>query len=117
MPAALRILLMVSSAGSLIFVIRALKKARVQLYDTMFWIILALMCVVLSIWPQIAISLADLIGVQSPVNLVYLVIIFFLLLHCFIQALRFSRLEAQFKLYVGEEALKKLENGDKKEEA
>ncbi len=115
MPAALRILLMISSAASLIFVVRALKKTRVQLYDTIFWIMLALMCVVLSIWPQIAISLADLIGVQSPVNLVYLVIIFFLLVHCFIQALRFSRLEAQFKQFVGEDALKKLENGSGEE--
>ena len=116
MPAALRILLMISSVLSLLFVIRGLKKARVQLYDTVFWIILALMCVILSICPQIAVGLADLLGVQSPVNLVYLVIIFFLLVHCFIQSIRFSRLEAQFKLFVGEDALKKLDNADKEEE-
>ena len=106
---------MVSSVLSLLFVIRGLKKARVQLYDTVFWMILALMCVVLSMFPQIAIGMADLIGVQSPVNLVYLVIIFFLLVHCFIQSLRFSRLEAQFKLFVGEDALKNLENEGKED--
>ncbi len=108
MPYSLRIILMISSLLSFLFVIRRLKKTQVQIYDTVFWIILSVLFVLLSIFPQIAIGLAVLLGVQSPVNLVYLIIIFFLLAHCFLQSLRFSRLEAQFRSFVGDEALKKL---------
>ena len=115
MPAVLRILLMISSILSFLFVVRRLKKSQVQLYDTVFWIILSVLFVILSIFPQLAIGLADLIGVQSPVNLVYLIIIFFLLAHCFLQSLRFSRLEAQFRSFVGDEALRKMNENEKDE--
>ena len=113
MPLSLRIILMISSVLSLIFVVRRIKKAQVQLYDTVFWIVLAAMFVVLSIFPEIAMELANFLGGQSPVNLVYLIIIFFLLAHCFLQSLRFSRLEDQFRTYVGEEALKKMKDEEK----
>ncbi len=113
MPLSLRIILMISSILSLLFVVRRIRKATVQLYDTVFWLMLAVLFVVLSIFPQIAMSLAALLGVQSPVNLVYLIIIFFLLAHCFLQSLRFSRLEDQFRTFVGEEALKKIDDEGK----
>lgn len=109
MPIVLRILLFVSSLLSFIFVVRSLKKAKVQIYDTTFWIILSALFVLLSIFPQIAIGLAELIGIQSPINLVFLIIIFFLLGHCFIQSLRFSNLEDRFNRLVSDESLKSLE--------
>ncbi len=109
MPVILRALLLISSVLSLIFVVRRLKKAQVQIYDTIFWIALSVLFVVLSIFPQIAISLSELIGIQSPINMVFLIIIFFLLMHCFIQSLRFSRLEDQFRRFVGDEALYELQ--------
>ncbi len=112
MPLTLRILLFVSSVLSFIFVVRSLKKARVQLYDTTFWIFLATLFVILSIFPQLAIGLAQLIGIQSPINLVFLIIIFFLLGHCFLQSLRFSRLEARFNKLVSDKAI---DNEDPKE--
>ena len=109
MPIPLRILLFVFSLFSMLFVIRRIRKAQVQLYDMTFWLFLAVLFVIMSIFPELAIGLAKLIGVQSPVNFVYLVIIFFLLAHCFMQSLRFSRLEAQFKRFVEEDALKNAE--------
>ncbi len=118
MPLILRILLFISSLLSFIFVIRRLRKSEVQLYDTTFWIALSALFVVLSLFPQLAIGLSELIGIQSPVNMVFLIIIFFLLGHCFIQSLRFSRLEDSFRRMVGDEALNALEEstGSKEEE-
>ncbi len=109
MPLALRILLFISSVLSFLFVVRRLRKAQVQLYDAAFWFLLSALFVALSVFPQAAIRLSELIGIQSPVNLVYLIIIFVLLAHCFIQSLRFSRLEDRFLKFAGEEALKELE--------
>ena len=113
MPLVLRILLFVSSLLSFIFVVRRLKKSEVQLYDTTFWITLSALFVLLSLFPQMAIKAAELIGIQSPVNMVFLIIIFFLLGHCFLQSLRFSHLEERFKKLVGEDAL---QNGEEKQE-
>jgi hypothetical protein len=118
MPVVLRVILFVSSLLSFLFVVRSLRKAKVQIYDTTFWIILSALFVVLSIFPQIAIGLAELIGIQSPINLVFLIIIFFLLGHCFIQSLRFSSLEDRFNRLVSDEALKENDrNKEKKSEA
>lgn len=116
MPVTLRVLLFVFSLLSFLFVVRSLRKARVQLYDTTFWIFLAALMVVLSIFPQLAISLSELIGIQSPVNMVFLIIIFFLLGHCFIQSLRFSRLEERFNKMVSDKALKDLEKEENSKE-
>ncbi len=113
MPLILRILLLISSLLSFIFVVRRLRKSEVQLYDTTFWITLSALFVLMSLFPQIAIKVAELIGIQSPVNMVFLIIIFFLLGHCFLQSLRFSHLENRFNKLVGDEALKA---EDKKQE-
>ena len=107
MPLSLRILLFISSLLSFVFVVRRIRRSEVQLYDTTFWIALSSLFVLLSLFPQLAISLSEFIGIQSPVNMIFLIIIFFLLGHCFIQSLRFSRLEERFNKMVGEEALKK----------
>ncbi len=106
MPAVLRILLFISSFLSFIFVARRLKKSEVKLYDTTFWILLSAVFVVLSAFPGIGIGLAELIGVQSPVNLIFLIIIFCLLAHCFVQSLRFSALEDKFERFVEKDALR-----------
>ena len=39
-------------------------------------IVLSVLFVVLSIFPQIAIGLSELIGIQSPINMIFLIIIF-----------------------------------------
>ena len=106
MPIILRILLFISSFLSFLFVTRRLKKSEVKLHDTTFWVILSMVFVVLSLFPGVVIWLAGLIGIQSPINLVFLIIIFCLLAHCFIQSLRFSALEDKFERFVEEDALR-----------
>lgn len=115
MPVSLRLLLFISSLLSFIFVVRRLRRSEVQLYDTTFWILLSALFVVISLFPGLPIALSELIGIQSPVNMVFLIIIFFLLGHSFIQSLRFSSLEDRFRRYVGDEALKDAEENKKDE--
>ena len=115
MPLSLRLLLMCASILSFLFVVRRLKKTQIQLYDTIFWIVLAILFVVLSLFPVLAIKLAEFLGVESPVNLVYLIIIFILLGHCFIQSLRFSKLEDEFRSFVEDDALNRMEEQGKSE--
>ena len=115
MSITLRILLFLASVVSLLFVRKQLRGSRARMEDMGFWLFLSVLLVVLSIFPQMAIFAAGLIGVQSPVNLVYLIILFFLLLQCFQQSLRISELEEKMNRMVSEEALSKLPDAEKEQ--
>ncbi len=108
----LRILLLFASVISLLFVQRRLRKSSIRMGDTVVWMFLSGLLVLLSIFPQIAILAAALIGVQSPVNLVYLIILFFLLFQCFLQSLRISELEEKMKQMISDAALSDLADGE-----
>ena len=115
MSITLRILLFLASVVSLLFVRKQLRGSRARMEDMGFWLFLSVLLVVLSVFPQMAIFAAGPIGVQSPVNLVYLIILFFLLLQCFQQSLRISALEEKMNRMVSEEALSKLPDAEKEQ--
>lgn len=111
MAISLRVLLVLASIFTFWYIARKLKKSQIQVMDTVFWLILSLGFIILAIFPQIAIGLAEVLGVQSPVNFVYLVMIFVLLIRCFLLAVRVSFLEDKVRKLVEEIALR--ENLDK----
>ena len=116
MSLTLRIMLFLASVLSLVFVRRKLRSSSVRMEETVFWLFFSVLLVLLSVFPQIAIQAAAWIVVQSPVNLVYLVILFFLLFQCFLQALRISELEEKMKQLVSEEALRRQEEDPEESE-
>ena len=81
-------------------------KAKVQIDDMIFWLFFSVALIVLAAVPQIAHWAANLIGVISPVNLIYLVIIFVLLLKIFSMSIKFSQLESKLKSLTQELAVK-----------
>ena len=88
MSVSLRVILSIVSVLTCIYVARKLKKSQIQVIDTVFWIMLSILFIILSIFPEIADWCSSLIGVQSPVNFVFLLIIFLLLLRCFLMTIR-----------------------------
>ena len=57
MSISLRVLLIVSAAVVLIFVVRKLKRSQMQALDSLFWLLFSLSFVILGIFPEIATSL------------------------------------------------------------
>lgn len=109
----LRILLILFSVWLFIHVLRSVRKAKVQIDDIIFWLLFCVALIVLAVFPQIASFAAGLLGVQSPINLIYLVIIFLLLLKIFSMSIKFSQLEMKMKTLAQELALKQcLEDGE-----
>lgn len=102
----LRLVLILVSIWLLIHVLRSVRKAKVQIDDMIFWVFFSLALIVLAAVPQIAQWAARLFGVISPVNLIYLVIIFVLLLKIFSMSIRFSQLESKLKSLAQEIAVK-----------
>lgn len=102
----LRIILVVASVVMCLYVFRKVRKYQMQIEDTIFWIFTAICLVVLSIFPQIAISTAIAIGVSSPVNFVFLIIIFILMIKVFLLSIKVSQLEYKIRTLVQEEGIK-----------
>ena len=103
MPVVLRIVLIVSSILMLIYKV---KKSKVQIEHTIFWIIFGVFLILISLIPQIVYLFAHLLGIQSPANLVLVFIIFILLIKQFLMTIEMSQLEIKIRELVEEIALK-----------
>lgn len=102
----LRIVLLVASILTCIYIARKLRKSQIQVMDTVFWIGLSVLFIVLSIFPGIAGRFSVLMGFQAPVNLIFLLMIFLLLLRCFLLSIRISQLDDKLQNLVEELAIR-----------
>lgn len=109
----LRCVLIIASILMLIYMVRKVRKSKVQIERTVFWIAFAILIIIIGIFPQIVYGLADLLGIQSPANLVWVTVIFILLVKQFMTTLEISQLEIKVKNLVEELALKDYEEKKK----
>lgn len=93
----LRSLLILVSVWLFFHILRSVRKAQVQIDDMIFWLVFSVVMVILAAVPQIALWAARIFGVQSPINLIYLVIIFVLLLKSFNMSVKYSQMETKVK--------------------
>ena len=114
MSIGLRALLLIASIFTFLYIVRKLRKSQLQVMDTVFWIVLATILIVLSIFPQIAYWIANILGIQSPVNFIFLLIIFMLMIRNFLLTIKVSQLEDKLKSLVEELAIR--ENASRKKD-
>ena len=108
MTASLRILLVISAAFVLIFVVRKIRKSQLQVMDAVFWLFFSLSFVLLAVFPQIASALASLLGFQAASNFVFLYVISALVVRDFSQTVTLARLRERFNTLLQEVALREL---------
>ena len=92
---AMRVLLIIGSLLTSAYVLRRIRKSKMRTEDSVFWLLFSGILVLLGLFPGIAITLSNWIGVQSAANLVYLVVIFLLLIKVFAQDQKITKLSAQ----------------------
>lgn len=85
-----RIILILVSLIAFAFVLKKIRKKQLHIDDALFWIISSFSLLVLSIFPQIAYFCTALLGMQSPTNFVFLVVIFVILIKLFSLAIDLS---------------------------
>ena len=83
MSIVLRILLIVASVSVFFFVFKKIRKAQLNIDDSIYWILFATFLLVLSIFPNLVVWIAYWIGVDSPANFVFLCVIFLLIIKLF----------------------------------
>lgn len=97
MTLTLRIVLVLVSLMTLLFVLRRVRSSKIRLEDSMIWILFSGALIVLSVFPGIFDFLAELAGVYSTANFVFLFFIFVLLILCFNLSMRASQADTKIK--------------------
>lgn len=97
MTLTLRVVLVLVSLMVLLFVMRKVRSSKIRLEDSMAWILFSGVLFVLSVFPGIFDFLAELAGVYSTVNFVFLFFIFVLLILCFSLNMKVSQMDTKIK--------------------
>lgn len=113
LPVTLRVLLVLGALLALWVVCGRVKKSKILMEDAIFWVIAALVLVILAAFPGIAITLSHALGFISPANFVYLCIIVLLLWKTFTNASEISRLKAKVNELAQEIALGQLDEDER----
>ena len=106
MSLTIRIILIIVSVLTMLYAIRKIRKSQMEIADVFFWMLSATGLVILSVFPQIAVFLAALVGIQSALNFVLVSIIFVMLLKFFSLSIEVSRLKIKLKSLIQEYALR-----------
>lgn len=93
MLGALRILMILGAVFLMVFMIKKIRQAKVKIEYTVFWIIFSGILVLMGIFPQLFYWVSELLGFQAPINMIYLVIIFVLIVKLFLISVQISQLE------------------------
>ncbi len=107
--------LVVMAVLSLVYIVWRIRHSKMQIEYAIFWIILAILGIVMSAFPEVVYWVTSLLGVQSPANLVYLFIIAVLLLKVFMMTIELSNLESKVKDLVQQIAINEKEQKEREE--
>lgn len=101
----LRIALILVSVATFYLIIRKIRQSKVQIESAIFWILLAMVLVVYSIFPQVADFCAQVLGIYATTNFLFLFAIFILIVKVFYMTIHISQLESKLKELVQQMAL------------
>lgn len=106
----IRTLLLIISLGTLFVMLRTIRKSKLKIEYSIFWIIFLILLIIMAIFPQGVITLSKGLQFKSPENMVFLFVIFVLMVKIFYQTVEISNLE--YKL---EELIQKIAIGEYKD--
>lgn len=116
MTIVLRCVLTLVSIITFMVIIRKIRNSKMQIENSLFWIVFAAGLLILSFFPELATIAAQLLGIYSPVNFIFLFVIFVLLIHQFFSTIKISQLENKLKELTQELAVRELRLKEKESE-
>ena len=108
----LRVVLIILSVLSLLYIIRKIRYSKLQIEYAIFWIIMSILLVIMAVFPQIIYWITLKMGMISAANVVYLFIIAILLIKVFMMTIELSNLENKVKNLVQKIGLDEKEHRD-----
>ncbi len=117
MSLVLRIALIIVSFLVVVFVLRKIRKSKLDIDDAIYWIIASVLLLILSIFPQLAIWASHLLGIESAANFVFLFMIFIVLIKLFNIAIDLSIQKQRLNRLIQKLALTSKEVDEQKEDS
>ena len=109
MSNSLRTILLIAAAVSACWILYQIRRLKIKLDHAIYWIVFAVLLAVLGIFPEVTYWLTRKLGMLSPANLIFLVIIFLLLVKVFSLSMLTSQLEDKITVLSAEVALRSLD--------
>ena len=97
MTLTLRIVLIIASLFSCFLCVKRIKQAKLRVENSVVWMIGSILLILMSIFYNAVEWISVKLGFMAPVNFVFLVVIFFLLIQTFIDNIRISTLNEKIK--------------------
>ena len=114
MTMTLRVALILVSVGTLFLMMRRIRQSKMQIESAVFWIVLALVLVVFSLFPAAADFAAHCLGIYSTANFLFLFAIFVLIVKVFYMTIHISQMETKIRELVQKMALDEKKNQEEK---
>lgn len=108
-----RIILIVVSLLTTFYILKRIRQSKLQIEYAIFWILFSGVLIVLSLFPWLVTLFTRLIGMQLPVNFIFMVFIFVLMVKMFLMTIELSTLENKVKDLTQELALAQKERLDR----
>ena len=107
-----RILLITVSLLTTSYILKRIRQSKLQIEYAIFWIIFSGVLIVFSLFPWLVSMFTRMIGMQLPVNFIFLLFIFVLMVKMFLMTIELSALENKVKELTQEIALEEKEHFD-----
>ena len=116
MSTILRVLLLIASLVTAVWILRKIRKNRVKQEDALFWFCFAFMLAIFGIFPGLSFIMSRVLGIQSSANFIFLAIIALLMEKLFSLSIQVSALENKVEIMAAELAIrcKNMEDGIEK---
>jgi len=102
----LRLLLLLAAVLTLAYFLVKIRKNRMQIDYAIFWSLFCGLLVVIALFPGLVVWAANLVGIISPANLVFLFVIFMLILRLFSLTVKLSKTNEQISALAQHIAIK-----------
>lgn len=106
MTLTLRIILLLVAVITAIWILMRIRKSKVKMEDAIFWIVLAVVLFIFATFKEVAYWLSGILGIQTPANCIFLVVIALLLEKVFTLSIELSQLKDKFEVLAAELALR-----------
>ena len=93
----LQVFLIIVFIGLLIWILREVKKNRLELRYTLSWFFLDIALLILSIFPQLLTKIARMLGIYSPVNMIFFLGFVFSLIIIYTLTVAISKMSKEIK--------------------
>ena len=106
MSVVLRSMLLVASMFSCVWIVHRIRGAQVRLEDTLFWIVSAVILAVLGLFPEVSYWMSGMLGIQSPANFIFFIMICLLFEKILTMSILHSQMEEKYINMAAEIALR-----------